>query len=220
MLGVDEDKFACAVETAESGTATFMLYTEEPPDAVDPDREILRAAAASGDAVQFRLIGRDYWYFGLVVEVSDEWALINKVDRNAVAFDGYAAVPFDRSIDAEAIDDAATIFTRALRLRGEEPRNPHVPLDGHRALLTELGKRYPLVSLTDQRNPGHVYIGRIAAIEDDRVTLEGVDTAGEWTGEHQHSYKDVEMISFGSAYEAALASVSEAPEPGEGDEGA
>ena len=46
-------------------------------------------------------------------------------------------------------------------------------------------------------------------VEDDKVTLRGIDRSGEWIGDHEHSYKDVEMISFGSAYEAALASVAE-----------
>ena len=120
MLYVDEDKFDCVVETAETGTATWFLHiTDEPPDALDQDRETIRAAAASGDAVQFRLVGGDYWHVGLVVEVSDDWALIAKINRTVVAFDGYAAVPFDRTIDAEAIDAAKSVLTRALRLRAK-----------------------------------------------------------------------------------------------------
>jgi hypothetical protein len=211
LLDLDEDKFASAVETAETGTATLTLYTtDEPLDAVDEDSETIRTAAASGEAVQFRLIGGDYYHFGFVVEVRDTWALINKIDRNIVTFDGYVAVPFDRIFDAEIIDDThRTFVTRALRHRGEEPRNPQVPLDGHRTLLTELSKRYPLVSLRMSRDPRNVYIGRITTIEEDRVTLRGVDAAGEWTGEHEHAYKEIEMILFATAYQAALASILE-----------
>jgi hypothetical protein len=210
MLDVDKQSIGCIVATAETGTPTFELHiTDESPDAVDQDAETIRAAMENGEAVQFRLIGGDYYYFGFVVDVSDAWALFNDVDRNVVAFDGYLAVPFDRIIDAEVIDTAQIAVAQALRLRGEGPRNPHVPLDGHRAVLMELSKRYPLVSLADRRNPGVFYVGRITTIEDDKVTLRGVDRAGQWTGDHEHFYKDVEMISFGSAYEAALASVLE-----------
>ena len=211
LLDIDPDKFGCAVETAKTGSPAFMLeYTDEPLDAVNQHAEPIRTAAASDEVVQFRLVGGDDYYMGVVVEVSDTWALLNKVSLSGVAFDGYDAVRFDEIIDASVIDSAHTFISRALQLRGELPTNPRVPLDGHRTLLTEQSKRYPLVTLADTtRHPDTVVIGRITTIEDDKMTLLEVDSAGEWTGEHDHSYKKIAMISFGSVYEAALASVLE-----------
>lgn len=197
-----------ALETAETGAPSlWVVHSHVPEDAEDEDEAALRAATAAGDPVRFRRLGGDSYYLGYAVAVSERWGLVNLIERDSVRLDGYAAVRFERVIDVEVLSDSDTFLMRALAQRGERPQDPVVPLDGHKSLLGELSHRYPLVSLGDETMPGVVGIGEIAALGDDRVTLRGVNTLAEWTGEHEHLFENIEMVLFGREYEKALASV-------------
>jgi hypothetical protein len=202
-----DDKFLRAIETAESGDPSIIFYQSNEPEDEDPDMDTVRAAAGSGNAVQFRLIGDDGYYFGFPVEVNDAWALFHVIDSDMVALDGWAAVRADCLIEAEVFEEADTFMLQAIERRGERPLNPEVPLDGHEPMLAALSGRYPLVALRDSNISGAVAVGAVIRAGTDEVTLRGVNTSGEWTSNKQHLYKNVELIRFGSAYLSALASI-------------
>jgi hypothetical protein len=209
MLDVDEEKMRRALETAETGDPTVHFYlSDEPADAVDEDWAVIREAAASGDAVEHRLLGSDHFWEGFVVSVGETWAIVNVVNPVFVAFDGYEAVRFDSVMDADVITEEDTFVLAALERRGEQPSDPGLPLDDHRSLLAALASRYPLVALKDATGRDETLaVGRILSIGDDAVTLRRVDPAGQWTGEHVHAYKNIVAIRFGSAYNESLAQV-------------
>jgi len=209
MLDVDEDKLTAALETAKSGDPTLLIhFSDEPTDAVDPEWTTFREAAEAGDAVQFRRLGSDSWELGFAVDVGETWALINLVDESFVAFDGYMAVRFDCLMGVERVSETDTFMLSALDRRGDRPHNPQLPLDDHRSFLAALAPRYPLVSLSDAtaRDRGWA-IGRIIEVGDEAVTIKGVNTVGEWTGEHIHPYAHIEAVSFANAYNESLGGV-------------
>jgi hypothetical protein len=209
MLVLDEDKMAQLLETAETGNAAGVFYPiKEPEDGVDEEWEAIRDAAARGEAVQFRLIGRDFWHLGFVADISDRWAVMNVVDQGRAEFDGYVAVRSDSFMEVEDMSKDDTFLLAALELRGARPTDPGLPLDDHRSLLTALAPRYPLVGLADATEPRDVLqTGRILVVGDDAVTLRGADPLGRWTGEHVHEYKNIEAVHFADAYHGALALV-------------
>jgi hypothetical protein len=203
------DALAGAFETAESGEATVITtWTDEPPDADDPDAITLRAAAESGEPAKYRLLGQDRYSGGFVVDASDTWALVHLIDRDVAGLDGYAAVRFDGLTDADVVDTDGDFIFRVLEHRGEGPIDPGVPLEDHRSILAAVAAHYPLVALGDsRRSPGEVAIGRITKVGEHAVTLRGVNTAGRWTMEHEHPYSTIERIEFGRRYYDALASI-------------
>jgi hypothetical protein len=206
MLDLDEDKLNAALETAKFGDPTLLVYSsDEPDDAVDPEWTAIREAAEAGDSVQFQRVGTDSWELGFAVSVGETWALVNMVDENFVTFDGYMAVRFDCLLEVETASENDTFMLAALDLRGDRPHDPQLPLDDYRSLLAALAARYPLVSLSmaTARSRGWA-IGRIIEVGDEAVTIQGVNTLGEWTGQHIHPYKHIEAISFGNAYNESL----------------
>jgi hypothetical protein len=99
-----EDALACAFQTAEPGEPTVLTdFTDEAPGAKDADAMTMRAAAESGEAVDFRHLGRDSFSQGFVIDANETWALINIIDFGVVAFDGYTAIRIDCLIHAEII---------------------------------------------------------------------------------------------------------------------
>ena len=64
------------------------------------------------------------------------------------------------------------------------------------------------MGLKDKSDPESAFLGLITTIEEHKVTLRGINRAGEWVpGRHDHLYKDIAMITFDGGYETALASV-------------
>lgn len=188
-------------------SGTWETFPHDPADAEDADIATVRAAAASGEAVQFRFVGDNHYFFGFPVDVSEIWALVHIINRDVVALDGHIAVRADCLFEAEVIEDSDTFMLRAIERRGERPLNPGLPLGTHKTLLAALSERYPLIGLSDATMSDQVAVGRITRLAADEVTLRGVTTGGEWTTNKQHLYKNIEAIRFGLAYEAALASV-------------
>jgi hypothetical protein len=204
MLDVNPDLLEPALETARTREPTLLVgLSYESEGDVDEDVELLRAAVKSGELVGFRMVGGEGRTAGFVVALSGTCALVNIVDYDMVALDGYVAVRFDCVIDAEV--DRESFVPRALALRGDHPRNPAIPLDDHRTIFGALQERFALVGIVEDPVEGR-FIGRIATLNDDAITVIGVSRSAQWVGEHQHQYKDIAAIEFGRIYHETLAS--------------
>ena len=77
--------------------------------------------------------GRDHDYVGFAVNVGETWAVVNVIDNEFVAFDGYLAVRSDSFIDVEVVTEEDTFVLAALELRAELPSDPVLPLGDHRS---------------------------------------------------------------------------------------
>jgi hypothetical protein len=208
MLDIDEKLLDAAIEAAKHEEPTAVFYLLEDPTSWDddPDADLLRASVGRNDLVRFRYIGTEDWELGFVLGTSDGWALINAVDVDLIAIDGYNAVRLDQVVDAEVLEDDEFFWGRALVLKGEQPRPLGLPLDDQASILAAVRDSFPLIRLT-RGDTGEDHVGRIADIGTDALILEGVSRSGEWVGREDYGYANIISIQFGKAYEAALARV-------------
>jgi hypothetical protein len=209
LLGVDGDVLNAAFEAADNDELVAVFYVPDDPSKweEDPDADLLRVSAGRTDLVRFRYLGTDVEQAGFVIDVSDDWALIHRLDESTVELDGHTAVRLDQVIDVEVIEDDEFFARRALALRGEAAHSPSVAITDHAAILSCLRERFPLIRLSHEGDDG-AYIGRIEEVAADSVVIGGVSQRGDWVGQECHDYRDIVAIGFGSKYDAALASVA------------
>ncbi len=145
---------------------------------------------------------------GFVVGVGNELLLLQLVDGNTLLLGGYAAVKLAH-VRSYRVDKS--FRTRALRLMERKPLVPdHVDLTDWASLLESLKNRYPLLMLEmEKKRPGCGFVGQVARQTSRYVTLEEVDTKGQWAEKEKFRYKDITQIGFENGYVDALAQLVE-----------
>jgi hypothetical protein len=188
------------------------LYEDEELDESEEEEEesptetLDRAAADRALVRVHRKPVPDWPDEGFVVGLGADWALLHLVD-DGLDLDGYLAFRCADAIDVKRLEGG--LAARVLEARGQNPVPlPDVALVDLRALLTSAQTQFPLVSVHVERlSPDACYIGRLTDSDDERFTLDTVDTEGRWEGSQQYALADVTRVEFGGRYEDGLALV-------------
>jgi len=146
---------------------------------------------------------------GFVVGVEEDLVLVHVIDP-AIVLDGFRVL---RVADVTTVDssfESAPFLERALRLRRQRPRKPDgIRLDSVRALIESAGQSFPLITLHREReHKDSCWIGKLAEVDDLRVTIDYITPAAEWDGQERYALRVLTKIDFGGRYEEALAAVA------------
>ncbi len=147
-----------------------------------------------------------YELLGYAVGLSDRLLMIQAVDGDCLALNGYTVV---RRSQVKRWSADSSFVGRAHRLLGREPAEPEgIDLETWERLLASARDRYPLVSLElEKATPGTLYIGTILSLDLRAVTLRTVDTKAEWIEPESFPLRDLTRVAFGDGYSLALAAV-------------
>jgi len=212
----DETKLDAVVESLRSGELipSFDLVDPAKWDE-DPDTDLLRAAARAHELVEFRYMFTSWSEWGFVLDVSDEWVLIQRVDRTRMALDGHVAARLEEIVDARVVEDDESFVREALALVGARPAAevPELMLDSPGTILEFVQHRFPLVRFS-LLGEGFDRIGRITELGSDRATIEIISAAAEWLEPREFRYTEIFIVEFGREYEATLADVLASKEGG------
>ena len=167
--------------------------------------DALAAARASGEMVRFYTrVEWDYWNYGYVFGLTDDFALLQVVNKD-VFLDGYSVFPISEVRGVEAASDA--FLARALTLYGDAPSPPNgISLDDFPSLLSSADVHFPLIAVEVARKvPDRLFIGRIAGLKRRALLLREITPNAEWDEKPTlYRFKDITQVDFGGRYEAAL----------------
>jgi hypothetical protein len=208
FLDCDEKKLDCAIESLRSRelVPSFNLVDPAKWDE-DPDADLLRASVAWRALVEFRYMSTGWSEFGFVLDSTNEWVLVQRVDRTRMALDGHVAARLELIVDARVVEHDESFVREALALVGARPAEvPELVLDSAPMILEFVERRFPLVRFS-LLGESVDRVGRITQIGTDRATIQTISAAAEWLEPEEFQYDEIFIIEFGRAYEATLADV-------------
>ena len=143
---------------------------------------------------------------GFVIEFSDDWILLHRLDWNTFIVDGYSLV---RVSDVENLrifshrDNWPKQAVRKLRLR---PKRIKINLNTLAEAITDISEKVPLIHVEREvRYPKECWIGYPVEIGPKQLVLECLDHLASWDGHYSMMLKDITRIDFEGGYERALA---------------
>ena len=148
------------------------------------------------------------WERGFVVGLSDDWFLMQYLNRNTMRLDGYCAL---RVKDVEEVSEATDFANLALRLRKESPTpQPDILVLDLPGLLSSIDAHRPPVRVYQEDKEAPAYIGRLLRITEKSVILRIIDRSGRFLEEpHRIKRKHITQIEFGDGYTTELWNVVE-----------
>ena len=177
-------------------------------------RKKLKKTIELGQLVQLdRSPEIDYPEDGYIVGMSKRFIMLHLVDTNVVDFDGYVVLRRESIRRYRIREDSNCFLRRALQLKGLHPAaQPQIDLSDLPSILASVNAHFPLFRIDREvKNPDCCYIGRIQKMTDKTVTLDEISPAAEWDDVRSYKLKDITLVWFGGAYEAALALVAPFP---------
>jgi hypothetical protein len=172
----------------------------------------LHAGWMSGALVEVRRKRFDTVRSGFVIDISEEWLLLQIVDRDFLKCDGYMAV---RLTDITSIEMTTDWVAHAREKLGLElVLQPDVLLVDLPGLLSSVDAHFPVLGIERERvDPDTLHIGRIEKLRNKTVSLREVGRYGEWHSEDtRYRLKDITRVTFGTTYATALLEFARAQE--------
>jgi hypothetical protein len=150
---------------------------------------------------------------GYVIGFDEDLVLVGVVDP-AILLDGYRVLRTRDLTDATSGFASAGFIEKALKLRRQRPSYPEgIRLGSMRAVIESAAKQFPLITLHREReHKDSCWIGRLAQIDDLRVTIDYITPEATWDGQERYTLRTLTKVEFGGRYEEALASVGGAPD--------
>lgn len=148
----------------------------------------------------------NYLLDGFLVGMSENLLLLHIVNGDTLTLDGYTAV---RLSDIKSFSIDENFAVRALRLLNRRPVIPvGMDLTDWPTFLPCIQQHYPLTMIqVEKKRPRCGYIGKVVRQTSQYVSLEKVNTKGEWHGTEKFAYKNITLVEFGDGYTTALATL-------------
>jgi hypothetical protein len=151
---------------------------------------------------------------GYVLDIGPTFFLVVVVGDDGVRFNGFSCF---RLMDVRRLKvphKYAPFIEAAQKKLGERiPRKPPIVVDSLQELLLSAGRRFPLVTVYREKfDPDVCYIGRVADVSNNRVSLLEIGPDAGWDHEPE-SYRlaEITRVDFGGQYEEALHLVGGTP---------
>jgi hypothetical protein len=146
---------------------------------------------------------------GYVLDCTDDWTLIQFVDRD-IFFDGYLAIRNDTIKRCREFDDHNHMVHRALRKLGHIPKKPDgIDLTDINSIVLSVNDMFPLVVIhRELRWKDECHIGGIASVTPKTITLASIDPGAEYNGLYRIRSTDITKVGFDGHYERALWAVA------------
>ncbi|MEM7430481.1 MAG: hypothetical protein AAF351_00950 [Pseudomonadota bacterium] len=175
-------------------------------DAVAIRREI-QSAAKTDIAIRIsRDDIEDGYMNGFVAAIGQSFFVIELIS-DSIYLDGFVCLRFEDVSHVESPAPHWKFLQQALCLRNQQRAEPlGVDCKTTYTLLTSIPRAVELVTLHSEKVDSEVcFIGRIASVNEEALTLDTVSPEAEWHTEGMEIWlSDITQINFGGAYEDAL----------------
>ncbi len=147
---------------------------------------------------------------GYVIDYKPKGCVIVHKMSDDIFLDGYVVI---RVADIARIDidpKRRDFYSKVLKKRGDKRRPPKgVHLVDLKAVLRSVNSRFPIFSIYREKNSRGCSVGRIESLSNRNVRIYWLTPGAEWDGlSPYYRLSDITKISFGGAYENALAMVA------------
>jgi hypothetical protein len=144
---------------------------------------------------------------GFVVDFSDEFILLHRLDWNLFQLDGYTILR-DRDIRQRRFFTRPSHWqVKAIRKFGIRPKRPSgIKLTSWSDAVHSIAKKFPLIHVEREiKNSDGCWIGIPLEVDGRKFEIENLDHNAEWTGPFSMKTAEVTRVDFGGGYERALA---------------
>jgi hypothetical protein len=144
---------------------------------------------------------------GFVVDFSDEFILLHRLDWNLFQLDGYTLLR-DRDIKQRRFFTRSSYWqVKAIHKFGLRPKRlSGIKLTSWSDAIHSIAKKFPLIHVVrEAKYPNECWIGIPLEVNRRKFEIENLDHNAEWTGPYSMKTADVTRVDFGGGYERALA---------------
>lgn len=135
---------------------------------------------------------------GFLIDYSSDWILLksNPVDY---VIDGYVILR-NKNIKSVSRDEAETFTEKVILLKGLKIDDKNIiPLSDLTSILTFLNDKYEIFQLATKREKA-VYLGKLIEISEEELTIDFLETRGDFGGEMSFNPNKIRVIEFDTDY--------------------
>ena len=135
---------------------------------------------------------------GFLIDYSSDWILLksNPVDY---VIDGYVILR-NKNIKSVSRDEDNIFTEKVILLKGLKIDNKNIiPLSDLTSILTFLNDKYEVFQLATKREKA-VYLGKLIEISEEELTIDFLETRGDFGGEMSFNPTKIRVIEFDTDY--------------------
>ena len=144
---------------------------------------------------------------GFIVACSDSLVLFHTLGNDTFQLNGYTVLRNEDICEYRFFTKAEYWQFRAVihfQLRPIRPAG--ISVTSFPELVKSIAQHYPLITFhPEKKKPDVCYIGPLVSITEQTVTVDDLNSNGEWSGLRLIKISDVTRVDFGGGYEEALA---------------
>lgn len=144
---------------------------------------------------------------GFLIDFSVDWILLKS---NPIDFivDGYTIIR-NKNIKAIKQEESELFTEKVLRLKKLEPKeNEKIPLENIIEIFKYINDRFGIFQFYKKSSKA-IYPGRLAEIDIDIITIDWIDTKGNWAEERSFKLDKIRIIEFENDYLKSLKLVAD-----------
>ena len=137
-------------------------------------------------------------FTGFLIDYSDDWILLR---NNPVDFilDGYVILR-NKNIEAVHRDQDLAFTEKVIRLKGIKTNAEDIiPIRDLNSILKFIDGRYGIFQIS-KKSAKSAYLGKLIALTDEELTINFLDTRGQFGGELEFNPEKIRVIEFDTDY--------------------
>jgi hypothetical protein len=155
---------------------------------------------------KFQYVNSIEIYRGYLIDYNDDWTLL-KYNANDYVRDGYIILR-NKHIISYKQDEEENFHKKVLDLKGESvTQSDKIPMDNIKTILSYLTEKYGVFQF-DLRSNTYCYIGKVKSIDKNSLTIDYLDSIGNWSETREYKLGNIRTIQYDSDYINSLLLVS------------
>jgi hypothetical protein len=137
-------------------------------------------------------------YTGFLIDYSDDWILLrnNPVDY---ILDGYVILK-NKNIEVVNRDPDIAFTEKVIRLKGLKTNAEDIiPIRDLNSILTFISNKYGIFQIA-KKSAKSAYLGKLITLTDEELTIDFLDTRGQFGGELNFNPEKIRVIEFDTDY--------------------
>nr|WP_198999857.1 hypothetical protein [Flavobacterium sp. ASV13] len=137
-------------------------------------------------------------FTGFLIDYSDEWILLR---NNPVDFilDGFVILK-NKNIEAVHRDQDLAFTEKVIRLKGLKTNAEDIiPIRDLSSIINYITNKYEIFQIA-KKSAKSAYLGKLIALTDEELTIDFLDTKGQFGGELSFNPEKIRVIEFDTDY--------------------
>ncbi|WP_026713342.1 hypothetical protein [Flavobacterium daejeonense] len=157
--------------------------------------------------VSIEFLDKKEVYTGFLIDYSDDWILLK---NNPVDFiiDGFVILK-NKNIERIYRDHDHEFTEKVIRLKGLKTNAEDIiPIKNLNTIIHFLDKKYGVFQIA-KKSATSAYLGKLIKLNDEELTIDFLDTKGQFGGELSFNPEKIRVIEFDTDYINSLKLVSQ-----------